>query len=208
MIQPVCEEGVLHERIVARAEVGSRDLIIMGTKGHGVLDRTIAGSVTRRVIEYSSKDILVVPAEAKVAWDRILLATDGSPNSRAAATRALDLARTYGSELKVLSVINIPESIDGQAEDLAPALYHIHRDNVAEITGQAAGRALKAEGLVGVGRPAQVITQMARELQADLIIMGSHGRTGIKRLLLGSVTEKVIGQAPCPVLVVKGEELG
>lgn len=204
LIQPICEAGVLHERIVARAEVGSRDLIVMGTRGHGLLDRTLAGSVTRRVIEISHKDILVVPVEAEVAWGRIIVATDGSPNSQAAAARALDLAQSYGSELKVLSVINIPESINGQAADLAPELFTTHQGYVAAITDRAAERSLQAEGLVRVGRPHQMIADLARELPADLIIMGSHGRTGLKRLFLGSVTEKVIGQAPCPVLVVKG----
>ncbi len=62
---------------------------------------------------------------------------------------------------------------------------------------------VRAETFVGESEAFQVINKLAREQKANMIIMGSHGRTGLRRLLMGSVTEKVIGHAPCPVLVVK-----
>lgn len=203
MIRPICEEGVLHERIVARAEEGSRDLIVLGTRGHGVLERTLAGSVTRRVIEFSQIDVLVVPAQAQLAWNRILLATDGTANSQAAAGRALDLTQSYGNELKVVSVINLPAQIEGEEAGMAPALFDLHQGYVSEVTAQASRLGVRTEGFIRRGRPHLAIVELAQELRADLIVMGSHGRTGLKRFLFGSVAEKVISQAPCPVLVVK-----
>jgi nucleotide-binding universal stress UspA family protein len=204
MIQPLCERGEPHERIVARAAAGDRDLIIMGAKGHSFLERVLVGSVTQRVIGFSKTDVLVVPMAGELAWEKILLATDGSEYSAAAAARAVDLAQAYGSELKVLSVIDIPGLMEGQAAGTLPALFAAHQGYVTEVTGQAARLEVKAEGLVREGRAFPAITALAREEKAGLIVMGSHGRTGLTRLLMGSTTEKVIGHASCPVLVVTG----
>ena len=115
LIRPVCERGVPDERIVQLADLGSRDLIVMGARGHSVLENLLVGSVSRRVIGFTSKDILVVPSKGVVGWEKILLATDGSPRSRAAADRALELAQIYGSELLVVSVQDFPAAIRGVA---------------------------------------------------------------------------------------------
>ena len=204
VIQPLCERGEPHERIVERAAAGDRDLIIMGAKGHSFLERVLVGSVTQRVVGFSKTDVLVVPTAGEIAWEKILLATDGSEYSAAAAARAVDLAQAYGSELKVLSVMDIPGLTEGQAAGTMPALFAAHQGYVDEVTGQAARLDVKAAGFVREGRAFQAITALAREEKAGLIVMGSHGRTGLTRLLMGSTTEKVIGHAPCPVLVVKG----
>ena len=127
MIQPLCERGEPHERIVERAAAGSRDLIIMGAKGHGLLELALVGSVTQRVIGFSRQDVLVVPMTGEIAWKKILLATDGSECSAAAAARAVDLAQAYGSELKVLSVIDIPGLREGQAAGTMPAWFAAHQ---------------------------------------------------------------------------------
>ncbi|HID28438.1 MAG TPA: universal stress protein, partial [Desulfobacterales bacterium] len=74
---------------------------------------------------------------------------------------------------------------------------------VDEVKNEAEKRGIKTEGLMEQGSAFQKITDLAKEEKADLIIMGSRGRTGLNRLLMGSVTEKVIGHSPCPVLVVK-----
>ena len=68
---------------------------------------------------------------------------------------------------------------------------------------QAEAAGVKAETFVGEAEADEAITKLAKEQNADMIIIGSHGRTGLRRLLMGSVAEKVIGYAPCPVLVVK-----
>ena len=82
LIQPLCERGEPHERIVAQAAAGSRDPIVMGAKGHSFLERALLGSVTQRVIGFSKTDVLVVPMAGEIAWEKILLATDGSEYSR------------------------------------------------------------------------------------------------------------------------------
>jgi nucleotide-binding universal stress UspA family protein len=206
VIQTVCERGEPHERIVELAAAGNRDLIILGAKGNGFLERILMGSVTQRVIGYSSQDVLVVPAGASLGWEKILLATDGSAASRLAASRAVELAETYGSELLVVSVQDFPGALRGLAPKTRLELLKICEKEVAEVVGQAGARRLKSKGFVPEGGAFQAITDLAREQAVNLIVMGSHGHTGLPRLLMGRVTERVIGHAPCPVLVVKGKE--
>ncbi|MGE5808350.1 MAG: universal stress protein, partial [Nitrospirota bacterium] len=74
---------------------------------------------------------------------------------------------------------------------------------VADVKKQADAAGVRAETFVGEAEAYQAVNNLAREQKADMIVLGSHGRTGLRRLLMGSVTEKVIGYAPCPVLVVK-----
>ena len=204
VINTVCEVGEPYERIVARAETALCDLIVMGAKGRSFLERLMVGSVSRRVIGYTDKDVLVVPLGASVGWEKILVATDGSVDSLAAAARALDLAQAYGSKLTVLSVVDFPTRLSGQSQKLVDGLHQAHRKLVVDVTKPALAAQVQAEGIVREGKPYQVIADTARDQKANLIVMGSHGRTGLKRLLMGSVTERVIGHAPCAVLVVKG----
>jgi len=201
-IQTVCAAGEPYERIVELAETGNRDLIVMGAKGHSFIERALLGSVTRRVIGYTQRDVLVVPPRAGVGWEKILLATDASPASEAATARALDLARDYGGELRVAAVMEFPPPVSG--ETLATGQWReVLQTYVDAVAVRAQARNIPATGSVLEGTPYQALVDLAQKENSNLIVMGSHGRTGIKRLLMGSVTERVIGHAPCPVLVVK-----
>lgn len=203
-IKMLCEIGEPHERIVDRADVESRDLIVMGAKGLSFIERALLGRVTRRVIGYTHRDVLVVPPGAQAGWERILLATDASQPGEAAAARALDLAAAYGSELKVAAVFELPQMY-GEAP-AAVDWREMLQDYVAEIVAQGHSRNLEVSGQVLEGTPYKAIVELAEKEKANLIVMGSHGRTGLTRLLMGSVTERVIGHAPCPVLVVKSKQ--
>lgn len=202
-ISTECAVGEPHERIVDLAEGENCDLIVMGSKGHSLLERVLLGSVTRRVIGYSRRDVLVVPPHTDIGWERILVADDGSPTSQAAVARAMAVAQAYGGELKVVSVLEVPAQVAREGLELMEGWRNRLIDYVRGITAQAESLGLKAEGLVRGGEPYRIICELAREQQANLIVIGSHGRTGLKRLLMGSVAEKVIGHAPCPVLVVR-----
>lgn len=204
LIKPVCEEGEAHQRIVDLAEAENCELIIMGRRGLSRLERALMGSVTARVIGYSQRDILIIPRNAEIGWKKILLATDGSKYSKAATERAIDFAEAYGGELKVVAVVDLPAEFYGEAPDAVDDIIKKAHGFVEEAKKKAEAAGIKAEAFVREGETHQMVLDIAEDLVVNAIVMGSHGRTGLKRLLMGSVVEKVIGYAACPVLVVKG----
>lgn len=206
LIRPICAVGEPYERLVAEAESGSRDLIVLGVKGHSFVERALLGNVTRRVVGYTSKDVLVIPLHTSIGWERLLVASDCSPGSEPALSRALELAAAYGSELTVVTAMDLPIRAQGEALGVSGEVMRRCQDHVAEVQRRGEPLNLKVQGVVRRGQAYQVITELARERQMDLIIIGSHGHTSLTRLLMGGVTERVIGHAPCPVLVVKRQE--
>jgi nucleotide-binding universal stress UspA family protein len=201
LIKTVCEEGEVHERIVDLAEAENCDLIVMGRRGRR--RSTFIGSVTARVIGHTQREVLVVPDGTAVGWKTIVLATDGSKYSAAAAERAVAFAQSYGGGLKVISAADVPPEFYAEAPQAVDDLVRKAKKFVADVKKQAEAAGVPAETFVGESEAYQAVNNLAREQKADIIILGSHGRTGLRRLLMGSVTEKVIGYAPCPVLVVK-----
>jgi hypothetical protein len=167
------------------------DLIIMGRHGYTGLTRLLMGSVTARVIGHSPVNVLVVPQGVLLSFERLLIASDGSPFSEAAWNEALSLAKTMGSALIGVSVAAANRDIPTATEV------------VRHLEAAAATQGLTLDTMIPMGRPEVGIVKAAEFKQASLIILGSHGRTGLKRLLMGSVAERVIGHAKCPVLVVK-----
>lgn len=203
LIKTVCEEGEPHERIIDLAEAENCDLIVMGRRGLHRVGRTLIGSVAARVIGYSQKDVLIVPHTATIDWKTIFVATDLSRYSKVAIDRAIDFADSYGGALKIVSVVDVPSEFYGEAPNVVDDLVKKAKAHVEEAKLKAEAAGIKAEAFVREGDAPQMILDMAEDLGANTIVMGSHGRTGLKRLLMGSVTEKVIGSARCPVLVVR-----
>jgi nucleotide-binding universal stress UspA family protein len=203
LIKTVLEEGETYERIVDIADAENCDLIITGRKGTRRVEKSMMGSVTARVIGHSQRDVLVVPDGSAVGWDTILVATDGSRYSRTAAERAVDFAKSYGGQLRVVSVVDVPSEFYAEAPKAVDDMIDKAREYSRNIKQQAESRGVKAESFVGEGEAFRIITDLAKKESANIIVMSSHGRTGLRRLLMGSVAEKVIGHSPCPVLVVR-----
>ena len=185
------EEEEPFQYIVDEAAKNNVEMIIMGRRGRIGLKRLMMGSVTARVIGYAPCKVLVVPKAAKVTYKNILVATDGSKYSEAASREAISIAKRTGSDLIVLSVATKDENL--------PAA----KRSVNEVKKIAEKEGIRIEVLTTKGMPYEVIVKTAKEKDAGVIVVGSYGRTGIKRLLMGSVTARVIGHAECPVLVVK-----
>jgi nucleotide-binding universal stress UspA family protein len=203
LIKTVCEEGEPHERIIDLAQAENCDLIVIGRRGLKRLERVLVGSVTARVIGYSPIDVLVVTRDTNVGFKKVLIATDGSRYSELAKKRAIDFAGSYGGELVAVSAVDVPSELYAESPKTVEELVKKARSYVEAIKNEAGKTGIKTEVIVREGEAYRVITDTARETGANIIVMGSHGRTGLKRLLMGSVTEKVIGHTPCPVLVVK-----
>jgi nucleotide-binding universal stress UspA family protein len=203
LIKTVCEEGEPHERIIDLAQAENCDLIVIGRRGLRRLERVLVGSVTARVIGYSPIDVLVVTRDTNVGFKKVLIATNGSRYSELAKKRAIDFAGSYGGELVAVSAVDVPSELYAESPKTVEELVKKARSYVEAIKNEAGQTGIKTEVIVREGEAYRVITDTARETGANIIVMGSHGRTGLKRLLMGSVTEKVIGHTPCPVLVVK-----
>mgnify|MGYP000034623863 CR=1 FL=1 len=188
------------QNIVNDAAKNQVDMIIIGTHGRTGLKRLLMGSVTARVIGHAPCNVLVVPLHAKVECRHILVATDGSRYSDAAASEAIGIAKRCGGSLIVISVALSDKEIILPEDDEEMILA---KDNVKKIVGLAEKEGVKTEGLTAIGKPYEAIVETAKRKHADLIVVGSHGRTGLDRLLMGSVTERVIGHSEVAVLVVK-----
>jgi nucleotide-binding universal stress UspA family protein len=140
-------------------------------------------------------------------FEKILIATDGSEKNRPAVRKGLEIARECGSALYAVYVIDETPLTSAQAEVSTADVYMRLKDegerSVEQVERIADG--VQVETLVLSGRPAQVITEFALKNKVDLIVVGSQGKTGLERLLLGSVAESIIRMADCMVLVVKSK---
>jgi nucleotide-binding universal stress UspA family protein len=138
-----------------------------------------------------------------LAIQTILHPTDFSERSKSAYEFACSLARDYGAKLVVLYVVEPPVPIYGDGVAFAPPEPAIEPLR-AELDRFIARNAnLHVEGQLAEGDAGVEIVRVTEELKADLIVMGTHGRTGLSRLLMGSVAEYVLRKARCPVLTVK-----
>jgi len=203
LIKTILEEGAPYEKLVEIAETENAGIIVMGKRGMSRLQSAFAGSVTARVIGHSTRDVLVVPANSVIGRKNIILTTDGSKYSAAVVDKAIEFAKSYGGELTVISVVDVPTEFYAEAPKAVEDLIEKAKGFVSDVKKKADECEVATSGFVKEGEAFKVITDFAKNKKADIIFTGSHGRTGIKRLLMGSVTEKVIGYAPCPVLVVK-----
>ena len=183
-------------QIVRQAEKRHVDLIVMGRRGVRGLARMFVGEATVKVCGQAPCSVLVVSKGGQLPCNRILLATDGSRYSDAAAVMAERLAKLCNLPVLVLSV-TLPS-------------HNEERRSVADVAVKRVAEALERSGIQAEGRVIEAaqadlgIVETAKSEEADLVIVGSHGRSGlIEKVLIGSVSERVLGGAPCPVLVVK-----
>lgn len=137
---------------------------------------------------------------------RILVAHDGSKLSDKALKRGVDMAVLFGSSLTVLTVIPelyLTELSDIDRGRIMDALTDETTIFMEKIRSSLAGKSIEAKTITRQGMPAEKILETAKKMKIDLIIVGSHGRHGAKKFLLGSISSKVVEYATCPVLVVK-----
>jgi hypothetical protein len=182
-----------YEGIIEEAYERKSDVIIMGRRGMTGLKRVLMGSVTAKVIAYAPCKVLVVPKDAGIKGERVMLATDGSSFSASAEREAINMAKRC-PQVKSLTVLSVAQGSDrlSEAENIA-----------AKVKSRAEAQGVTPVTVTGVGNPYEVIVNKAKELDINVILMGTHGRTGISKLLMGSVAERVVALSHCSVLVIK-----
>lgn len=139
-------------------------------------------------------------------YDRVLLPTDGSETAAQAAPHAIGHAARFDADLHALFVIEQATSpgVVGQAEAAQDALGERGREAIDTIREEAREAGVQVDGAVRMGVPSQEILSYADEVDADLVVMSTHGRSGVGRFLMGSVTERVLRQSDVPVLAAHG----
>ncbi|MDA4118478.1 MAG: universal stress protein [Thaumarchaeota archaeon] len=213
------------ETIVEYASGAAIDLIVMGTRGLGGLKRALLGSVSSGVASAAPCATLVVRAKGKEGGAKahqravgsvgsILVATDGSENAQEALVAAVDLAKHLNAKLEivhaahvsgVLWAVGIPGStVPSQEieEDIVRRGEEIV-SRAAKFVEEGGLPKPKTYVLTRMESPAQGITDLAETEGSDLIVTGTRGNGGFKKMLLGSVASGVLQYAPCSVLVVK-----
>ncbi|PMP64543.1 MAG: hypothetical protein C0197_00375 [Caldimicrobium thiodismutans] len=205
-VKEILEEGEPFQRIIDTAYAEEVDLIVLGKTGKSGLAKGILGSTATRTIGSSPVDCLVIPKEATLRIRKLLLPVDGSPYSERANERALFLAKAFKASVSILFVVELLfELYETPAElvNLIETLRNEGEEIVRKMRLKFKEENIPSEAFVVQGNIAEQIIEFSNKEEADLIVMGSHGKTGLKRLLLGSVTEKVINFGNKPVLVVK-----
>ena len=140
---------------------------------------------------------------------RIVCAVDFSEFSDYALTYATEFANVFGAELHLIHVLELPfmptYAMAGLPELSVPTdqLEEQARQHMDELTKKTQAEHANVTGVVRIGSAFLEIIRYAQELSADLVVVGTHGRTGLTHMIIGSVAEKVVRKAPCPVLSVK-----
>lgn len=213
--------GTPDEAILAHAASIDANLVVMGTNGHQGLKHAIIGSTAEKVVRRAPCPVLTVRARNAGKeppsgrplrpWrvKNILVPTDFSTHAAAALRQASDIARHYDAHLTIMHIYL-------RASYLPPGTTaHIHTTPLNEAIGEftrsleelrATAESFGAKRVTIAPTPGVVemdITRLAREREFDLIVMGTNGRTGLRRAIMGSIAESVVRTAPCPVLTVR-----
>jgi len=209
-------EGVVRQGrpatiLVEEAPRFAADLLITGSRGHGRLTRVLLGSVSEEVVDRAPCPVLVARASAV---SRIVLAFDGTAAASAAEAILASWPIFERLPIHVLSVADVMEPV---RFGFAPASYHraaedharyfaeaqeLHRDLAEATAGRLRGAGRRAVAETTTGSASEEIIGVATALKADLVVMGSHGRSGFERMLLGSVARNVLHGSQTSVLIV------
>lgn len=202
--EPVIDFGVPDDCILRRLRQERAKLLVMGTEGRTGWDRLRLGSTAQTLVCRADCPVLavhggvagdVVRQAARVQLDRIVLGTDFSSCARQAQRVVERLAQLTNAMVLVVYAHSMED--DGQHG----------RRRLDRLVQALRGRGVQAEGICRAGHPVEAIVEEAGRWEADLIVVGTHGRQGLSRLMLGSVAEGVLRRAGCPVLVVRSADI-
>ncbi|MEO8900162.1 MAG: universal stress protein [Polyangiaceae bacterium] len=206
----IAEEGNAHAGIVRFAETWQADLVVVGARGRTALSRMPLGSVAEQVVRHAHCSVLV--ARPGVASGIVLAATDLSNPSLPAVAAGAAEARRRNAKLVVTHAVDFA-SVKVSLQEMAIGAFEPNAnwnlDNeVRDQVTRELHKALEHCGAVGTtyvttGPAAAAVVRYAEELGAELLVIGARGRTGLLRLVLGSVAERIISTAGCSVLAVR-----
>lgn len=213
-----CMVGDPADCILHMAEEEHVDLIAMSTHGRTGFRRALLGSVSDKVIRHARPPVFLVPTTAAVKAEKLpemlLVPLDGTAFAETALPLAQSFAQALGASVQLVRVIEPAnaherEMIFGTADNFSTTLQTQMAQAATyleqiRLRFQLAG--ISATPQIVVGKPATAILETANSQQVDLIVMSTHGRSGVNRLLYGSVASEVIHESACPLLLLHGQE--
>lgn len=203
------ESGIPFESINDYVETHDIDLIVMGTQGRTGFTRIVLGSVAERTLRTADVPVVTVTPDGDIVeigdqqYQHILLPTDGSEGAELAIEWGTTLAEMYDATLH--TVYSVDTSRFGGAEDttaIHDALEHTGQEALATVHASARDAGVSVAGNIASGPAARAILSYSEAHDIDLIVMGTHGRSGLKRFFTGSVTETVVRNATVPVCCI------
>lgn len=177
------------------------ELVVLGGKHHSTLGRWLGGSTSLNVVRTTHVPLLVTVGSPLVIR-RVLVAVDGSEAARPTLQAAERLAGTLGAELRAFSVIEPLPVIPEVTRPCDVAAYYTLAEEQLQRDVWSHIRMPGVERIIRYGQVVEVISQEASEWHADVLVVGSHGRGWAERMLVGSVTERLLNHLPTSVLVV------
>jgi len=202
--------------ILRQAAALPADLIVLGTHGRSGFEHLLMGSVAERVLRKAACPVLTIrsgaherPEAPPAPFGRILCAVDFSPASMNALEHALSLAQESGGTLTLVHAQDWPFDIRASevfGADAARYQRNLHDRAARELAAAVPPDArtwCEIDERVAIGRPYEVILRIARDVAADLIVVGAHAKAGLDLHVLGSTTDRIVREATCPVLTVR-----
>jgi|AntDeeMinimDraft_6_1070357.scaffolds.fasta_scaffold00109_29 nucleotide-binding universal stress UspA family protein len=198
--------GRPHREILAYADQQGIDLLVLGTQGRTGLRKFILGSVATSVVREATQPVLTVSknvTNVRSTFHEILIPTSGRPGTSAAVAHGIELCTAYSAQVHAVYVVDdtisrVPAYLDTVRE--------FGRDATDEVAVQAASTGVGTTRQILRGDPATKIQEYIGSHGVDLVVMGTERRTGVERLVLGSVTERVLASSPVPVLTVRAHD--
>jgi nucleotide-binding universal stress UspA family protein len=202
--------GEHYQTILAEAETVEADLVVIGQHRKDILLDLFRGSTGERILRFGNRPVLVAKSAASHRYVSMLGAVDFSPPSRRAIEVAVTLAP--GADIKLVHAFDIPFRgllLGGASmEQLAKKHQRQFQDMVEAQTQeflQTLSTPIAPQQVIArEGAPEETVLAVAAETRSDLLVIGTHGRSGLGRALLGSVAEGLLARAPCDVLAVRG----
>lgn len=214
-ITTVVEKGNPEELILARAEAGEKVLTAMATHGHSGIARWLLGSVAEKIVREASNPLFLVRAredaktDGQTALNSIITPLDGSQLAESVLPHVVELAKALKVKVILMQTFTLKQIIQTY-KDYIPDVDALQKSSESGATRylEEKERQLKAEGLAvstvaAEGEAAQTILELANGAPDSLLAMCTHGRSGIRRWMLGSITEKVVRHADNPVLAIR-----
>jgi nucleotide-binding universal stress UspA family protein len=211
-VDAVCRTGSVPEEISREAEARQADLLVVGARGEGFLRHLVLGSTAERLLRRTTRPVLVARQLPRQPYRRVLVAVDFSPWSAQAVALARRLVPQAHLTLFHAWQVPFEGKLQWAGVDLA-AIEHFRRKARADALHQVAALAAQMrlppecwEPSVVEGHPSLRLVEQEQECDADLLVIGKHGRSATEDLLLGSVTQHVLAEGACDVLVSVGQD--